>query len=85
MDERRLLAALREVPDQYAGRVRKEDVAGIQSMAQAGEWRELVDLLIASLAYNHASITADEASALRSYLERLDIQGSALDQITILG
>jgi hypothetical protein len=84
MDERRLLAALKELPGQYVGRVRKEDVPGIQSMAQAGEWRELVDLLVASLAYTHASITADEASALRSYLDDLGIQDSAIDEITIL-
>ncbi len=83
MDQGRLLAALRQLPDQYAGRVRQEDVAGLRSMAQAGEWRELVDLLVASLAYNHAAISAQEANRLRSYLEDLDIQESAIDQIAI--
>jgi hypothetical protein len=83
MDRRRLLAALRELPGQYAGRVRQEDVVGMRSMARAGEWRELVDLLVASLAYNQASITAEEASALRGYLEELNISESPIDQITI--
>jgi hypothetical protein len=85
MDKGRLLAALRELPGRYVTRVRQEDIAGLQSMAQAGEWRELVDLLVASLAYNHASISEEEASALRSYLQDLDIQESAIDQITICG
>jgi hypothetical protein len=55
----------------------------MRSMARAGEWRELVDPLVASLAYNQASITAEEASALRSYLEDLNILESPIDQITI--
>ena len=37
----------------------------MRSMADGGEWQELVDLLIASLALTQAPVTADERDELK--------------------
>ena len=48
------------LPDRYADRVGPQDLDGMRSMADGGEWQELMDLLIASLNVTRAPVTADE-------------------------
>jgi hypothetical protein len=50
VDESEVIVRMEALPDRYAGRVRPQDLDVMRSMADGGEWQELVDVLIASLA-----------------------------------
>ena len=46
MNESEVIEHTEALPDHYANRVRPEDLDGMRSMADGGEWQELVDVLI---------------------------------------
>ena len=71
MNESEVIEHTEALPDHYADRVRPEDLKGMRSMADGGEWQELVDLLIASLTLTQAPITTDERDELRSLAEAI--------------
>ena len=73
MNESEVIEHTEALPDHYASRVRPEDLDGMRSMADGGEWQELVDLLIASLTLTQAPVTADERDELRSLAEAMDL------------
>ena len=57
----------------------------MRSMAGGGEWQELVDLLIASLALTQAPVTADERDELRSLAEAMDLPTGPLAGLNVQG
>jgi hypothetical protein len=57
------------LPDRYADWVRPEDLDGMRSMADGGEWQELVDLLIASVALPQTRLSLTNVTN-RGLLER---------------
>ena len=57
----------------------------MRSMADCGEWQELVDLLIARLALTQAPVTADERDELRSLAEAMDLPTGPLAGFNIQG
>jgi len=73
------------VARRFAGRVRAADLDGLRSMARAGEWRELVDLLVASLGVTGAPVTAAEAGELRSLLAAMELSAAALAGLWVEG
>ena len=73
------------LPARFAGRVRPADLEGLRSMAGAGEWRELVDLLVASLGATGAPVTAGERGELASLLAAMDMPGTGLDDLGVEG
>ena len=85
MNESEVIEHTEALPDHYANRVRPEDLAGMRSMAGGGEWQELVDLLIASLALTQAPVTAGECDELRSLVEAMDLPTSPLAGLNIQG
>jgi hypothetical protein len=58
VNESEVIERVEALPDRYAGRVRPQDLDGMRSMADGGEWQELVDVLIASLATTQAGVTS---------------------------
>jgi hypothetical protein len=54
-------------------------------MARAGEWRELVDLLVASLGATGAPVTAGERGELRSLLAAMDLAEAPLAGLNVAG
>jgi hypothetical protein len=54
-------------------------------MARAGEWRELLDLLVASLGSTGAPVTAAEHGELRSLLGAMDLPEAPLGGLTVEG
>ncbi len=52
-------------------------------MAEGGEWQELVDILIASLALTQAPVTRDERDELNSLLEAMDMPTIALAGLNV--
>ena len=85
MNESEVIERAEALPARFAGRVRPEDLDGLRSMARAGEWRELVDLLVASLGSTGAPVTAGERGELRSLLAAMDMPGSSLAGLNVEG
>jgi hypothetical protein len=69
----------------YGDRVRPEDLDGMRSMAGAGEWQELVDLVVASLGLTRAPVTAAERDELRSLLAAMDMPDGAITGLNVEG
>jgi hypothetical protein len=85
MNESEVIERAEALPDRYADRVRPEDLDGLRSMAGAGEWQELVDLLIASLSLTRARVTAAERDELRSLLGAMDMPEGPLATLNVEG
>ena len=85
MNEADVIQRVEALPDRYADRVRPQDLDGMRSMADGGEWQELVDLLIASLSSTRAPVTADERNELRSLAEAMDLPADQLAELHVLG
>ena len=64
---------------------RPQDLDGMRSMADGGEWQELMDLLIASLNVTRAPVTADERNELRSLAQAMDLPADQLAELHVLG
>ncbi len=85
MNEAEVIERAEALPDRFADRVRPQDLDGLRSMADGGEWQELVDLLIASLTLTQAPITADERDELRSLAEAMDLPTGPLTGLNVQG
>ena len=85
MNESEVIARTQALPELYADRVPPVDLDGLRSMASAGEWQELVDLLVASLSSSHAKVTVAERYELRSLLEAMDMPTSQLRTLNVGG
>jgi len=85
VNESEVIERVEALPARFAGRVRPEDLDGLRSMARAGEWRELVDLLVASLGSTGAPVTAGERGELRSLLDAMDMPGTSLASLNVEG
>lgn len=85
MNESEVIERTQALPDLFGGRVRPEDLDGMRSMARAGEWRELVDLLVASLGSAGAPVTAGERGELRSLLAAMDMPDGPLAGLAVEG
>ena len=85
MNEAEVIERAEALPDRYADRVRPEDLDGMRSMAGAGEWQELVDLVVASLGLTRAPVTAAERDELRSLLAAMNMPDGAIAGLNIEG
>ena len=82
-NEAALAARTKRLPDLFADRVQGVDLDGLQSMAWGGEWAELLDLLIAALRLNGATITAEEHDLLRDLLTGWGLPADQLDDLVV--
>jgi len=55
----------------------------MRSMAEGGEWQEMVDVLLASLTMTQAPVTADERDELRSLSEAMDLPADQLAGLNV--
>jgi hypothetical protein len=85
VNESEFIERAQALPALFAGRVRPADLDGLRSMARAGEWRELVDLLVASLGATGAPVTAGERGELRSLLAAMDLAEAPLGGLNVAG
>jgi len=85
VNESEVIERAETLPERFADRVRPEDLDGLRSMAGAGEWQELVDLLVASLGVTRAPVTADERDELRSLLAAMDIPNDGIAGLNVEG
>lgn len=85
VNEAEVIKQAEALPDRYADRVRPQDLDGMRSMADGGEWQELVDLLIASLAMTQAPVTSGERDELRTLAEAMDLPTDQLAGLNVQG
>jgi hypothetical protein len=85
VNEADVIQRVEALPDRYADRVRPQDLDGMRSMADGGEWQELMDLLIASLNVTRAPVTADERNELRSLAQAMDLPADQLAELHVQG
>ena len=85
MDQREVMASVRGLADRLANRVPQADLEGLRSMDQAGEWRELVDLLVASLASTGTPITSAEHAELRTIVDAMQMENDSLSRLNVAG
>ena len=83
MTEAEIIERAEALPDRYANRVRPQDLDGMRSMADGGEWQELVDVLIASLAMTQAPVTSGERDELRTLAEAMDLPTDQLAGLNV--
>jgi hypothetical protein len=83
--EAEIIERAEALPDRYANRVRPQDLDGMRSMADGGEWQELVDVLIASLAMTQAPVTSGERDELRTLAEAMDLPTDQLAGLIVRG
>jgi hypothetical protein len=83
--ESEVIERAKALPDRYTNRVRPQDLDGMRSMSDGGEWQELVDLLIASLAMTQAAVTSSERDELRLLLEAMDLPVAQLAELNVQG
>jgi hypothetical protein len=85
VNESEVIERAEALPDLYADRVRPEDLSGMRSMAGAGEWQELVDLVVASLGLTQAPVTAAERDELRFLLAAMNMPDSVIAALNVEG
>jgi hypothetical protein len=85
VNESEVIEHTEALPNRYANRVRPQDLDGMRSMAEGGEWQELVDLLVASLTVTQAPVTPGERDELRSLLEAMDMPTEPLAGLNLQG
>jgi hypothetical protein len=83
VNEAEVIERVEALPDRYANRVRPQDLDGMRSMADGGEWQELVDLLIASLMVTRAPVTRGERDELESLMEAMDLPVDSLAELNV--
>jgi hypothetical protein len=85
VNESEVIERAEALPELYAGRVRPDDLDGMRSMAGAGEWQELIDLLLASLGLTRAPVTAAERDELRGLLEAMGMPADPIAELNVQG
>jgi hypothetical protein len=85
LNEAEVIERAETLPGRFADRVRPQDLDGMRSMADGGEWQELVDLLIASLAMTQAPVTSGERDELRALAEAMDLSADQLAGLNVRG
>jgi len=85
VNESEVIERAEALPDRYANRVRPQDLDGMRSMADGGEWQELVDVLIASLAMTQAPVTPSERDELKTLAEAMDLPTDQLAGLNVRG
>jgi hypothetical protein len=83
VNEAEVIERAEALPGRFADRVRPQDLDGLRSMADGGEWQELVDLLIASLAMTQAPVTSGERDELRTLAEAMDLPTDQLAELNV--
>ena len=84
-EEAHLPRAMKDLPGRFGNRVDADDVDALCTMAEAGEWAEEIDLLIATLAARQQPVTHQERHDLRSLLDLLEMPVGQLDQVPAAG
>jgi len=84
-DEARLARMMKRLPGRFCDRLNAEDIVALLAMAEAGEWAEEADLLIATLAAGQQSVTDEERCDLADVLVQVNLPADQLAKIPPTG
>ncbi len=83
MNEHELATRTYELPEMFADRVPADELDSLHSMAEGGEWGELLDLLVAGLLFTGAAVTRVERDRLQEVLEGWGLPTGQLDELVV--
>lgn len=83
MDEHEIAERAVTLPGQYASRVREASRPVLFSLAEGGEYEELLNVLVAALRQAGAAVTAAERDELRGLLSAMDLPAHPLDRLNV--
>ena len=82
-NEADLAARTKRQPEIFTDRLGHADIEGLRSMADGGEWDELLDLLLVALRETRAPVTVGEHDQLRDLLTGWGLPTDVLDGLVI--
>ncbi|MGH3503554.1 MAG: hypothetical protein ACRDQA_22040 [Nocardioidaceae bacterium] len=71
------------LPDRFADRLPEPDRRDLAEFRDAGEWGELIDLLVASLSASRAPVTAAEREELRRLMKGMSMPTNTLQKLRL--
>lgn len=81
MDEYELAERAYALPDTFADRLNPADLATVREYAEAGEWGEEIDLLLACLSAARRPVTGEERAELVALLEAVGMSVEPADKL----
>jgi hypothetical protein len=85
MTEDEIIERAEALPDRFADRVSESTLWSIKRMRGGGEYGELTIELAASLAAEHAPVTAAERDELRALLEAMRMPTDPIAKLNVQG
>jgi hypothetical protein len=85
MDEYELAERAYALPGRFADRLDPDDLATVREYAEAGEWGEEVDLLLACLIAARRPVTAAEREELAALLEAMGLPAEPAEGLSADG
>ena len=85
MTEDEIIERAEALPDRFADRVSESTLWSIKRMRGGGEYGELTIELAASLAAQHAPVTAAERDELRALLEAMRMPTDPIGKLNVQG
>jgi hypothetical protein len=83
MDEYELAERAYSLPDRFADRLDPTDLATVREYAEAGEWGEEIDLLLACLRATGRPVTAAERGELVALLEAMGMPSEPAEELSV--
>lgn len=85
MDEYELAERAYALPGRFADRLDPADLATVREYAEAGEWGEEIDLLLACLSAAQRPVTAAERGELVALLEAMGMSAEPAEELSADG
>lgn len=85
MDEHELAERAYALPSRFADRLDPADLATVREYAEAGEWGEEIDLLLACLSATRRPVTDAERGELVSLLEAMGMPVEPAEELSDAG
>jgi hypothetical protein len=80
-DEAQVALAMKDLPVLFSDRLNTDETDALRMMAEAGEWAEEIDLLIATLADRQQGVTDHERLDLTGLLGQLELSTDQLEHV----
>ena len=72
---------MQRLPGRFSDRLDADDIDALRGMAEAGEWAEEADLLVATLAANRQPMTRQEREDLRELVDQMELSSHELENV----
>jgi Arc/MetJ-type ribon-helix-helix transcriptional regulator len=83
MDERELVTRAEMLPERFAGRLPDDQLEWLQSLAEGGEYEELLDALTAGLRKRRVAVTTDELGELQELVTGFELPDHMLARLRV--